>query len=165
MKRVVLLLFSILFLVLDNTLAPFFSIKGIYPSLLFTFIILFSIINGYWEAIFVGVLAGILQDAYFMHGFGFNCLSNLILCTLAAFIGENIYKQRRLVPVILMFFMTLFKYIIIYLIGNILNIVVPIPGIFIMAFYNMIIALFIYGWVYRLSNKDFMKRQWKFSEK
>lgn len=165
MKRVVLLLLCILFLVLDNTLAPFFSIKGVYPSLLFTFIILFSIINGYWEAVFIGVLAGILQDSYFMHGFGLNCFSNIMLCTLAAFIGENIFKQRRLIPVILMFFMTILKYIIIYLLGTMLGIIVPTPGVFIMAFYNMIVALVIYGWVYRLSNKDFMKRQWKFSEK
>ena len=165
MKRVVLLLLCILFLVLDNTLAPFFSIKGIYPSLLFTFIILFSIINGYWEAIFIGVLAGILQDSYFMHGFGLNCFSNLLLCILATFIGESIFKQRRLIPVILMFFMTILKYIIIFVVGKMLNIIIPLQGIVMMAFYNMIIALFIYGWVYRLSNKDFMKRQWKFSEK
>lgn len=165
MKRVVLLLLCILFLVLDNTLAPFFSIKGIYPSILFTFIILFSIINGYWESTFVGVLAGVLQDSYFIHCFGINCFSNVLLCILASFIGSNIYKQRRFVPVIIMFLMTILKYIIIYFMGKVLNVIVPIQGIFIMAFYNMIIGLFIYGWVYRLSNKDFMKRQWKFSEK
>lgn len=165
MKRVVLLSLCIVFLVLDNVLAPFFSIKSIYPSLLYTFIIVYSIVSGYWEAVIIGVVSGILQDAYFMYGFGFNSLFNLLTCLIAAYVGESIFKQKRLIPVLTVGVLTMVKYLGIFLLGTILKLEISFQGFWIMGLYNMIIAFFMYGWVYKLSNRDFMKRQWKFSEK
>lgn len=46
-------LFSIIMLLLifDNAFVPFFSIKGFIPSVLFTFIISYSIVNESWEGL------------------------------------------------------------------------------------------------------------------
>ena len=93
MKRIVIILISIILLVIDNTLLPYYSIKGAFPSLLFVFAIGFSIVNGKKEAVFIGVLSGILQDVFFVKGNGVNALINLLLCVLAATIGENILKE------------------------------------------------------------------------
>ena len=62
MKRLILILICLLLFIVDNTLVPFFSIKGVYPSLLFTFAVLYALMSGYWEAVFIGVLSGFLQD-------------------------------------------------------------------------------------------------------
>ncbi|SHE66143.1 rod shape-determining protein MreD [Clostridium fallax] len=165
MKRVVLALLCILFLIIDNSIMPFISIKGIYPSLLFTFAICFSIINGKSEAIIIGVYSGALQDLYFANGFGINCLTNLLLCYLAAFIGENIFRNKRLVPVLLVGGITVLKYILVFLIMKFINISVKVDfGMVIMGIYNMILAFFIYNWTYKLSNKESMKSQWKFNK-
>ena len=91
MKKIVVILISIFLLVLENSLLPNYPIMGSYPSLLFIFAIAYSIIYGKNEAIFMGVISGILQDIYFVKGFGINSLSNLLLCFLAAKIGENIW--------------------------------------------------------------------------
>lgn len=165
MKRFILGVICIIFLILDNTLMSFISIRGTFPSLLFTFAILFSILNGYWESIYIGSLSGILQDIYFSNGFGFNSFTNLLLCLLAAYIGENIFKQKRLIPVISTFVLTLIKFIVIYALIILFKIKMNLDGILIMSFYNMFIAFVIYGWIYHICNKDYMKRQWKFNEK
>ena len=67
MKRLILILICLLLFIVDNTLVPFFSIKGVYPSLLFTFAVLYALMSGYWEAVFIGVLSGFLQDVYFVN--------------------------------------------------------------------------------------------------
>lgn len=165
MKRFILGVICIIFLILDITLMPFLSIRGIFPSLLFTFAILFSILNGYWESIYIGSFSGILQDIYFSNGFGFNSFTNLLLCLLAAYVGENIFKQKRLIPVISTFVLTLIKFIVIYALTILIKVKMNLNGMLIMSFYNMFIALVMYGWVYNICNKDYMKRQWKFNEK
>ena len=96
MKKIVVILISIFLLVLDNSLLPDYSIMDSYPSLLFIFAIAYSIVCGKNEAIFMGVISGILQDIYFVKGFGINSLSNLLLCFLAAKIGENILKENKI---------------------------------------------------------------------
>ncbi|MPQ42495.1 rod shape-determining protein MreD [Clostridium tarantellae] len=165
MKRVVLLLICILLLILDNTVMPFFSVKGITPSLLFTFAILFSLINGYWEAIIIGAFSGVLQDVYSMYPFGINSLLNLIVCLIAAGIGENIFKHKRLIPLVTTLGLTILKYLGLFLIGKLIHMIIPVRGFFILGIYNTILAFFLYGFVYNLSNKKLMKQQWKFSEK
>ena len=69
-KILVLSLLSIVLFVLDNILMPFFAIKTFYPSLLLIFIICYSIVNGKWEGLWLGVFVGLLQDVYFSRGFG-----------------------------------------------------------------------------------------------
>ena len=46
MEKLILILVSIVLVILDNSLVPFFSVKGAYPSLLFVFAIAYSLING-----------------------------------------------------------------------------------------------------------------------
>ncbi|MDZ4907071.1 rod shape-determining protein MreD, partial [Clostridium perfringens] len=64
MKKWVLILISLALLILDNSLMPFFAIKGAFPSLLFTFAIAYSIINGKSEAVFIGVTTCLMQDIF-----------------------------------------------------------------------------------------------------
>ena len=94
MKKWVLILISVVLLILDNSLMPFLAIRGAFPSLLFTFAIACSIVSGRKEAVTIGVISGLLQDIYFYEGFGINSLINMLICLLAAIIGENIYNEK-----------------------------------------------------------------------
>ncbi len=69
--------------------------KGVYPSLLFTFAVLYALMSGYWEAVFIGVLSGFLQDVYFVNVFGVNMLVNMLVCLIAAYIGESVFKHKK----------------------------------------------------------------------
>lgn len=161
-KKILLIVICILLFIVDNSIMPFFGIAGVYPSLLFVFVILVSTINGYWDAVILGSISGILQDIYFTHVFGVNALVNLLLCVLAAYIGDTIIKNRIIVPVGTVAGLTAVKFIIILLLGSTLAINVTIENGVIMTIYNFVMAIVMYSWVARISDKNLMKKRWGF---
>ncbi|MBC2580623.1 rod shape-determining protein MreD [Clostridium sp. DJ247] len=161
-KILVLILFLILFFIIDNALMPYFSIRGIYPSLLFIFVICYSIINGKWEGLWLGAFSGLLQDIYFTNGLGINALVNMIVCILAGAIGDGIFKEKSLIPVMSCLGLSLLKGVFLIVILYISNIYVNVQDIFFIGVYNMIISIVMYKKVYKLCNKQYMQKRWKF---
>lgn len=161
-KLVTLFILVIVFFVLDNVLIPFFAIRTIYPSLLMVFVICYSMVNGTWEGIWIGAFSGLLQDIYFTNGIGINALVNMTVCIVAGIIGNNIFKEKRLIPVISCFFLSLMKGILLLLILYINGIYINITDIFFIAIYNMFVCLLIYKKVFKLCEKDYMQKRWKF---
>lgn len=163
MKKVlVLFLLSILFFLLDNILVPFLSIRNIYPSLLLVFIVCYSIVNGAWEGLWLGVFCGLLQDVYFTSAFGLNALVNMIVCIAAGVIGNNIFKEKRLIPVASCFLLSFLKGILLLLILYLSGVYIDVKNIFFISVYNTIICLIIYKKVYKFCEKEYMQIRWKF---
>ncbi|KYH34479.1 rod shape-determining protein MreD [Clostridium tepidiprofundi DSM 19306] len=163
MKKVLWLVFlACLFQIIDNALMPFISIRTYYPSLLFLFIICYSIVNGTKEALIIGVFTGMLQDVYFANGIGINALTNMLACIIAAQIGQRIFRHKSFVPVITCFCLSIFKGIGIFLLLHILGQKVYLRTVFFDSVYNGILAFFMYKFVFRLSNIDFMRKRWGF---
>lgn len=162
MKKWILVLVAIILLIIDNSLMPYFEIMGSYPSLLFIFAVAYSIVNGREEGFLIGIISGFLQDIFFGNVFGINLLVNMIICFIAAIIGENIYKEKKLVPVISMIFLYLLKiagiYIILKLIGSSIDFKI---GIF-TSLYSAIIMFFGYDYVLRLYTDEYKKSKWRF---
>ncbi|MBS5939438.1 rod shape-determining protein MreD [Clostridium sp.] len=162
MKKWILVLISLLLLILDNSLMPFFSIKGAYPTLIFTFAIAYSIIYGRKEAVIIGVTSGLLQDIFFYNGFGVNSLINMLLCLLAAVIGENIYREKKLIPVISTVFLSLLKVFAIALILKLSDKTVNgTIGIY-SSIYNAVVMFLGYNFVLRLYDNNYKKKSWRF---
>jgi rod shape-determining protein MreD len=162
MEKLIVILVSIVLLILDNSLVPFLSVKGAYPSLLFVFAIAYSIVNRKEKAVFIGVVSGILQDIFFFHGFGLNALLNLLLCVLANYIGLGIIKNKRLIPIISIFFITIIKYIGVFIVCYFLNIYVEFSKSFIMSIYNSIVMFFIYKIIMNIYDDEYSKQRWRF---
>ena len=162
MERLIIILVSIGLVILDNSLVPFFSIKGTYPSLLFTFVIAYSIINGKGKAVFIGAVSGVLQDIFFFHGFGVNSLLNLLLCLLASFVGEGIVKNKRLIPVVSIFCITIIKYIGVFIIFYLLDIHIQFSKSIIMGIYNGVLMFFVYKVVISIYDDEYSKQRWRF---
>ena len=161
MKRIVLLIVCVVLLVLDNTILPYYSYEYIFPSLLFTFAIGFSIINGKKEAVIIGVLSGFLQDVFFFQGFGINMFLNMLLCYLVAKIGEGIYKENRIVPVITCLFISVIKVIGIILLLKLFSQSIRTTEAFISAVLNSVVLVFIYKIILNYSKKYFLKDTWR----
>jgi rod shape-determining protein MreD len=162
MEKLIIILVSIGLVILDNSLIPFFSIKGAYPSLLFTFAIAYSLIHEKEKAIFIGIVSGLLQDIFFFNGFGINSLLNLLLCVLASFIGSGIIKNKRLIPVISIFFLTITKFAGILIIFYFLNINVQFSRSIIMGIYNGVVMFFVYKLVINIYDDEYTKQRWRF---
>ena len=162
MKRVIVFFIMILLLVLDNSFCPFFAISKAIPSLLFVFAIAYSIIYGKSEAIIVGVFSGVLQDIYFTNCFGINCLVNIICCYIAASIGESIWKEKKIISIVSIFFISVFKYYLILLILYCMGINIEIiRGVFI-AIYNSVIMFFTYKIIFKYYKKEHSEVTWRF---
>ncbi|MBY0755829.1 rod shape-determining protein MreD [Clostridium sardiniense] len=162
MKKLIVVLISILLLVIDNSVMPFLSIYGGFPSLLFTFAVLYSLINGVEDAVFIGVVSGILQDIYFANGVGINAIVNMFICILAAYIGNGVFKKRKLVPVATVFGATIVKHLVVLAILYFLNYKVNLNNILIVAIYNSVIAFIVYKYVLMFSNTEDVNNKWRF---
>ncbi|MBX4258901.1 rod shape-determining protein MreD [Clostridium estertheticum] len=163
MKRILtVVLLCILFLILDNTLMPLLKINGVYPSLLFTFALCYSIVSSPRDAVIMGVFAGALQDVYFLNAVGINMLSNMLMCFVAANIGKNIFIEKSFFPIISSFVLSLVKGLILFSILFIIKQDVYMRVIIYQAIYNLIISIFMYKFTYKLSQKEYMKREWEF---
>lgn len=161
MKRIILILISIFLLILDNSFSPFISIMGAAPSFLFVFAIGYSILNGKEEAVFIGVISGILQDIYMYNGFGINSLINMLLCYTAAVIGMGIWKEKKIIPVLTVFGTSIIKYMGVFFIFYLLNIKIDtFRGVFI-ALYNSVFMLLLYKFAFKLVNKDHNEKSWR----
>lgn len=161
-NNVFLVLIILLLLILDNSFMPFISIRGAFPSLLFTFCIAYSIIRGKNQAIAIGVAAGLLQDIFFYNGLGVNALSNMLVCLLAAMIGENIYKDKKLIPVFSVLALTVLKVCIIYGIFRLSALELNISTALLSAVYNALIMVLGYNLVFKLYDNEKSKISWRF---
>lgn len=166
MKKILTLFFlCVLFLVLDNTLVPFFAIKGYYPSILLLFSIFYSVINGSREGVWIGVFSGALQDLYFFNGFGVNIFANMLICVSAGLIGTSIFKEKRLIPVVSSFFLIFIKGILVLSILYIAQVYTEFDRVLFNSLYSIIIGIFMYKPVYRLCQKEYMQKNWSFYDK
>ena len=164
MKRVKLILIAIILLIVDNSIAPFISIFDVAPSFLFIFAVGYSFIYGKSEAVFMGVLTGLLQDIYFFNGFGVNLLINMLCCYVVALIGEGIWKERKIIPVVAVFVASVAKYLLVFIILYILGIKIGFTrGIFI-AIYNSIVMFLTYKFGFKLSDKERNETTFRYSK-
>ena len=92
-------------------------------------------------------------------------LVNMLVCLIAAYIGESVFKHKKTIPVLSVGLLTIIKFFIVAFILNLINIRINLLSFWIMVLYNVVIGFFMYNWVYKLCNRDLMKREWKISEK
>ncbi|WP_315116936.1 rod shape-determining protein MreD [uncultured Clostridium sp.] len=162
--RKILTLFSIVLILFigDNSIIPFLAVKGFSPSLLFVFIVSYSIINESWEGLWLGVFAGLLQDVYFSNVLGINALVNMLSCAIAGYVGISIFKEKLLIPVATSFLLSIFKGILVFVLLYTVNVNMPLRNILFNSLYNMLVSIIMYKFVFKLCSKDYMKKKWKF---
>jgi len=160
-KTGILIIILILLFILDNSVMPFFSIKGVYPSLLYIFAIYYSLNKGYVEAICIGIFTGFLQDIYFFNGIGLNMFTNMLTCILAAYIGNLIIRERKIIPVSLTFFITFIKGTLIFVILYIGKQYFTYSQVLYNSLYNLAAGFLLYRIVYNFCQKDIVNSYWK----
>lgn len=162
MKRLYLIIILIVLLIIDNTLLPYYSINGAFPSLLFTFAMAYSIIRGKEEAVFIGIVSGFLQDIFFFSGFGANMLLNMLLCVLCAKIGESIFKENRLVPFLAALGISLLKVLGVIIIFKLFSQKINISVALISCLLNAICMLIFYTLILKKLDKYLDRNTWRF---
>ncbi|MGH4125915.1 MAG: rod shape-determining protein MreD [Clostridium sp.] len=163
MKRVLTLVsLCILFLILDNTLMPLLKIHGACPSLIFIFALCYSIVSSQKDAVIIGVFTGALQDLFFLNGLGINMLTNMLMCLVAAQIGKSIFVEKALLPIVSSFVLSVVKGIMVVSLMFLIKQYTHMDTILYNGIYNLIVSFFMYKFAYKLSQKEYMKKEWRF---
>lgn len=108
------------------------------------------------------MLSGILQDVFFVKGNGINALINLLLCVLAATIGENILKENRIIPVISTFILSVMKIFMAMILLYLFKQKVNLPVALLSSVFNSIVMLIVYKFILTTSNKFMDSEEWRF---
>ena len=156
MKRIYLIIILVLLLIIDNTLLPSYSIAGAFPSLLFVFAMAYSVIRGKNEALFIGIVSGFLQDLFFFSGFGVNLFLNTLLCLLCAKIGESIFKENRIVPILIALFISTLKVL------GVVAISIDMKVALLSAVLNTICMMLFYRFILNMLDKYLDRNTWRF---
>ena len=156
MKRIYLIIILVLLLIIDNTLLPSYSIAGAFPSLLFVFAMAYSVIRGKNEALFIGIVSG------FLSGFGVNLFLNTLLCLLCAKIGESIFKENRIVPILIALFISTLKVLGVVIIFKLFAISIDMKVALLSAVLNTICMMLFYRFILNMLDKYLDRNTWRF---
>ncbi len=108
MKRVLLCLFGILFIVVENSITNYINILGISINLLIIYMTIISLYIDEFEAGIIGAIIGIVKDLLVGGIFGVN---GLILFTISygiSHLKNKIYKESNITIFALVFITSLF---------------------------------------------------------
>ncbi|WP_028991489.1 rod shape-determining protein MreD [Thermoanaerobacter thermocopriae] len=152
MRKIYKYLLLALLIVLQSTLFRFIDIFGVKPDAVFMVVLSFSLLNGPWEAVYLSLFAGIIQDILFNNALGVTTFSLLIVSYLTGLLSKSVFKESSFVAfvfvflgtllynLITMFSMVLMKYQFNFLL-DFVNIAM------IQALYNSIITVFVYRYL------------------
>lgn len=162
MRKSLLVITTLFLFLLDITVIPFFGFNGSYASVLFTFFALFSLMSDYEDAIFLGIITGLLQDLYFPYGFGIHTFLNLLLFLGLSRLGTTLKEGKRALPLLLVALAQGIKTLVLILILGVLGISTNYTSIMIIPIYSLIISLLLYKAVFNFERIPVIKKEWKF---
>ncbi len=162
MRKLVILITAIFFLLIDQTVMPFLSVYGTYASVLFVFFALFSLKSDYDDAILTALIVGVFQDLYFAYGFGLNTLLNLFIFLGLCKIGITLKEDRKVIPIFFVVLAHSLKTVIMILVLGVLGISVNLASVVLIPLYTVVIAIVLYRIVYHFERIPVIKKEWKF---
>ncbi|MFA9398880.1 MAG: rod shape-determining protein MreD [Clostridiaceae bacterium] len=163
MKKFLWLVFiPFILIILDNSIMPFVSIKGIYPSLLLVFLICYAINTGIYEGIGMAIYCGFLQDLYLYSGIGICMFSNMIIAIAAYYIGKSIIKENIGLPSITVFLLSLLQGTLVFVFLFLTKNYFSFSRVFFNSIYDFVLALILYKFIYKFCNRSYIKAKWRF---
>jgi rod shape-determining protein MreD len=144
-------------IVLQSTLIPLISIKGIHPDLLLVIVVSYALLSGKESGVGMGFFAGLLQDLVSGSIFGISTLSKLATGYVFGLAERKVFKEHVLLPILATLMATLFNGVVgiilllifgykVDIVAAVMQNVVPLIG------YNVIVAVPVHHVVYRLIN-------------
>ena len=107
MKKLIFLIITLIMFFIENTLLVRFPIKGVIIPLFYTFGLIASIYGDEWDAIFFGLLIGLLMDSYSPNLFGLNMFLNMNFFLGARLLSNFLRKDKKVVVIVLSFLTTI----------------------------------------------------------
>ncbi|MDD4601199.1 hypothetical protein SDC9_09032 [bioreactor metagenome] len=158
MRLVVWTLIIVCTTVIQATIIPLLSIKGVSPDLLLIVVVSASLLYGKDHGVGIGFFAGLVQDLASGNIFGVNTLSKLSIGYLFGLAERKVFKEHILLPVLAVAVATvmsgLFAILLLMLLGCKIDFVSAlINRVFSAVFYNMLFSIPIHKAIYHLNKR------------
>ena len=101
-------------LIAEGAIALFFTWR-ILPDFTLILVVAMGFLLGERQGAAMGLLAGLLEDIMFGHALGFFALTKMLLGLGAALVGKEIYQEKIIGPILLVFVGTIVHEIIIHM--------------------------------------------------
>lgn len=103
MKHFILAVVGGLAVVVEMSVAPYVSIRGVKPDLVMVYVVLVGMLSGAKDAGFVGFFTGLLEDASSGQFLGLFVLTRVATGLAAGLSYEKVFQDRVVVPITLVF--------------------------------------------------------------
>ena len=162
MRKMFIFLTVLLWLLLDQTLLPFLSVYESSGSLLFTFMGLFMLMTDEEDALYVGLITGLMQDLFFPYVFGLNTLLNVLLFLILSKIGLTLKEGKKTMPILSVSIAQGIKTLIIILVLWIFGIKGNYFALIVMPLYTAALSMVLYRPSVSYSRIPIVKKEWRF---
>ncbi|MBP2644678.1 MAG: rod shape-determining protein MreD [Firmicutes bacterium] len=143
--------------IIQTTLLPLISIKGVQPDLLLIIVVSGGLLVGKEQGVGLGFFSGLVQDLASGTVFGVNTLSKIATGYAAGTLERKVFKEKFWLPVIgvlgATFFNNFLQIFVLSLLGYPLNINEIITTILYPVGYNIVLALPVHFLVLKLIRK------------
>ena len=93
------ILFTLILYILQSSLLPFISHRGVSANLLLLLVVSFSYLKGLRLGVFMGFCAGLLQTLATGTFFGIDILSFMLIAIICGKLSDGIFKDQFLLPI------------------------------------------------------------------
>ena len=164
MRILVLGILILLNFILESTVFQYIKILGVKPDFTIMLITSYAILRGSLYGGFIGLISGFLNDLFYSISFGINSLSYMVTGYVIGQAQENIFKDSFIPPIVfnivgvfifqhIFYFISYLSKINISYLHALFNIMIP------QSIYNGIIGIFVYKYIYKLDERNFMNKR------
>ncbi len=162
-RYLIILLILILLFIVQTAILPFLTIYNISPDILLIFITAYSILNGQWEGMICGIVAGALMDVFYSPVYG---IYSIVYTTIGFLVGrfsKNIFKENSFAALLFTIMGSVYKGILIVIFKAVLSYKTDIWMSFLAlslpeALLNGIIIFLTYDYLIRLNDHTLLKK-------
>lgn len=171
-KNIYIFIWAVILIIFQTSICEYWSIKGIHPNVLFTFVICLAVLEkNFTYCAAVPVILGIVIDTLCGNTIFYSMISFSISALICYEIGEHFFKEKFVfaLPLVFIFtFITEFLFMILsvgitdyeYIISGIVNVIIPV------SVYNTVMALIIYPLckftLYKKARRELVKKVKKY---
>ncbi len=132
--------------VVQSSLLPMVAYSGISPDLLLLMVVSISFLKGSRMGVFMGFLAGLLQDLLTGTFFGVNIFSKMLIGYIGGIFSNRVFKEQVFLPLFASLLATVFNYAVLLLIMLLLGYSYSMPShlekvLLPMLWYNVLFAV------------------------
>ena len=132
--------------VVQASMLPLVSYGGISPDLLLLMVVSISFLRGSRMGVFLGFLAGMLQDLVTGTFFGMNIFSKMLIGYVCGIFSNRVFKEQVFLPLFASLLATVLNYVVILIIMFLLGYAYSMPShletvLLPMLWYNVLLAV------------------------